>query len=88
MPATAQTFTDAIVAYCEALHSFPLRGTRRDEIVSGLRTVGFRRRATIAFTVEDDVVTILGIFYGGQDYEGALRPAQAGAPPAGGEELT
>ena len=36
---------------------------------NGLRTIGFRRHVTIAFTVEADAVTIIGIFYGGQDYE-------------------
>lgn len=88
VPATAQTFTDAIVAYCEALRTFPLRGTRRDEVVSGLRTIGFCRRVTIAFTVDDDAVTILGVFYAGQDYERALQhgTAQAGEPQPEGEE--
>jgi len=38
-----------------------------------LRTIGFRRRATIAFSADDRMVTILGVFYGGQDYEAALR---------------
>jgi toxin ParE1/3/4 len=37
----------------------------------GLRTIGFRRRVTIAFAVEAEVVTIIGVFYGGQDFEGA-----------------
>jgi toxin ParE1/3/4 len=52
---------------------FPERGTRRDDLSPGLRIVGYRRRATIAFTVESDAVIIQGIFYGGQDYEAALR---------------
>lgn len=59
--------------HCEGFGTFPKRGTRRDDIRPGLRTIGFRRRATIAFTVGDDTVTILGIFYGGQDYEAALQ---------------
>ena len=36
---------------------------------SGLRTFGFRRRVTIAFEVTEDTVAILGIFYGGQQFE-------------------
>jgi putative addiction module CopG family antidote len=31
------------------------------------------RRVTIAFTIEGNSVIILGVFYGGQDYETALR---------------
>jgi hypothetical protein len=27
----------------------------------------------IAFTVDDDQVSIIGVFYGGQDYEAALQ---------------
>lgn len=59
--------------YCRAFSTFPHRGTRRDDIRPGLRTVGYRRRATIAFEVTDDTVNILGIYYGGQDYETDLR---------------
>jgi hypothetical protein len=31
--------------------------------------VGYRRRVTIAFEVADDAVNILGVYYGGQDFE-------------------
>lgn len=65
--------TDAIVDYSERLADFPRRGTKRDDIRPGLRTVGFRRRITIAFVVGTATVTILGVFYGGQDYETAFR---------------
>lgn len=68
-PEIAAKYTDAIVKECESLRTLPVRGTSRDYIRGGLRTFGFRRRVTIAFEVADDVVTILGIFYGGQDFE-------------------
>jgi toxin ParE1/3/4 len=71
--AVAKSYTDAIVDYCERLADFPRRGTKRDDIRPGLRTVGFRRRITIAFVVGTATVTILGVFYGGQDYETAFR---------------
>jgi plasmid stabilization system protein ParE len=29
--------------------------------------VGYRRRATIAFTIKDKIVTIIRIFHGGRD---------------------
>lgn len=68
----ANTFVESIVAYCRGLSTFPERGTRRDDLVSGLRVIGYRRRVTIAFTIEQAGVVIQGIFYGGQDYEAAL----------------
>jgi toxin ParE1/3/4 len=39
-----------IETYCFGLTDFPERGTMRDDLWPGLRTVGFERRATIAFT--------------------------------------
>jgi toxin ParE1/3/4 len=68
-PEIAARYTDDIVEECESLRTLPHRGTRRDHIRPGLRTFGFRRRVTIAFEVADDVVTILGVFYGGRDLE-------------------
>ena len=72
-PEIAQRFTAAIVGYCEGFDTFPYRGTKRDDIRPGLRTVGFRRRVTVAFAVDNQTVTILGVFYGGQDYETDLE---------------
>lgn len=48
------------------------RGTLRDESRDGLRTVGFERRITMAFTVTDTQVIVLGFFYGGQNWQGIL----------------
>jgi len=76
-PTIADRFTAAIVDYCEKLDHFPERGTRRDDLRPGLRTIGFRRRVTIAFAVEADAVTIIGVFYGGQDFEAALQIDEA-----------
>jgi plasmid stabilization system protein ParE len=46
---------------------------KRDDIRLGLRITGFRRRVAIAFTVSETDISILGIFYGGQNYEPALE---------------
>ena len=73
-PAVAERFTGAIVDHCEGFETFPQRGTLRDDLRPGLRTVGFRRRVTIAFTFDEDTVTIIGVFYGGQDFEAVLKP--------------
>jgi len=68
-PEIAARYTDAIVAQCESLKTFPMRGARRDDIRPGLRVFGFRRRVSIAFEITGEVVTVLGIFYGGQNFE-------------------
>jgi toxin ParE1/3/4 len=73
-PLIAQRYTGAIVTYCEGLHSFPQRGTRRDDIRPGLRVINYKKRAVIAFDVVVDQVSIIGVFYGGQDYERLLQP--------------
>jgi len=71
-PEIAKRFVDAIVSYCDSFSLFPRRGTLRKDLRPGLRTIGFRKRATIAFTVSGQSVTIVGIFYGGQDVSDAL----------------
>ena len=71
----AEDFVGRIVSDCLALATFPERGTKRDDIRANLRTKGFARRVTIAFSVDETttVVAIHGVFYGGQDFEKALR---------------
>ena len=71
--ATADRFVGRIVALCQGLSTFPLRGTPRDDIVPGLRTTGFRRRVLIAFMVTEREIVIEGVFYGGWDFVSALR---------------
>jgi len=36
-PVTAEAYTLAIVEYCEGFHTFPHRGTKRDDVLPGLR---------------------------------------------------
>jgi toxin ParE1/3/4 len=72
-PEIAARYTGAIVEQCESLKAFPMRGARRDDIRPGLRVFGFRRRVSITFEITDEVVTILGIFYGGQNFQAALK---------------
>jgi len=72
-PVVAARYIDSIVDYCENLRTFPQRGTRRDDLRPGLRLLGYRRRVTILFEIANDAVNILGVYYGGQDYEAHLR---------------
>ena len=72
-PDIAARYTNAIVSYCESLNTFPHRGTMRDDVRIGLRGTNYKKRAVIAFNVDADQVSIIGIFYGGQDYEIVLQ---------------
>jgi toxin ParE1/3/4 len=71
--AIAGSYVDRIEAACLALQTSPLRGASRDDILPGLRTIGFERRATIVFRIRGSRVSIVRVFYGGQDFEHALR---------------
>jgi toxin ParE1/3/4 len=72
-PTIAATYTGAIVEHCEQLGKMPSIGIARGDIRRGMRTAFFRKRVVIAYSVGAKVVTILAIFYGGQDYESLLR---------------
>lgn len=71
-PAIALRYTDAIVSYCESLRISPHRGTRRDDIRPGLRVTNYKKSCVIAFDVAADQVCIIGLYYGGQDFESDL----------------
>jgi toxin ParE1/3/4 len=73
--ARADSYVGRIVAHCETLKTFPRRGNKRDDLLPGLRIVGFERRITIAFVVTTDAVLIEGIFYGGRDIPTVFRAA-------------
>jgi len=69
----ANRYLDRIYAACAGLAHFPERGRPRDDLLPGLRTIGFERRATIVYRVLKARVEIVTIAYGGRDFEGALR---------------
>lgn len=79
-PATAARYIDAIVDFCESLAMFPWRGVPRDDLLPGLRMTHYRKRTVIAYQVNGRTVSIVGLYYGGQNYE-----AQFGEPPDQGE---
>lgn len=72
-PQVAARYTDAIITYCEGLRTFPKRGAMRDDVRPGLRITNYKKRAVIAFAMENELVSIIGVFYGGQDYETILK---------------
>lgn len=72
-PGIAERYINAIITYCETLDTFPLRGATRDDIRPGLRVTNYKGRTVIAFDVDAQQVSIIGVFYGGQDYQTALQ---------------
>lgn len=74
-PDIAFEYTEDIVKYCERMHTFPIRGTTRDDVRLGLRISNYKKRVVIAFCVDEEekLVSIIGLFYGGQNYETILK---------------
>lgn len=65
--ATARNYVDGLYDFIDGIATFPARGTVRPGPVPGLRIIGYRRTASIAFIVEGEQVTILGVFRRGQN---------------------
>ena len=72
-PDIAARYIEAILSYCESLTTFPHRGIRRHDVRPGLRVTNYKKRTVIAFDVDAEQISILGVFYGGQDYATILR---------------
>lgn len=74
-PLAAGRYIDALFEFLESLAQFPMRGNQRDDLFPGLRLTNFRHRTIIAFLVDANqrVVSVLGVFHGGQDYEASFR---------------
>ncbi|MGB8600675.1 MAG: type II toxin-antitoxin system RelE/ParE family toxin [Rhizomicrobium sp.] len=71
--AAAERFVGAIHKYCCDLKAFPYRGTSREDLGIGVRTLGYKRRATILYRVQNDTVVIGGVYYGGRSLEDDSR---------------
>ena len=74
-PDIVARYVEAMISHCESLHTFPIRGVSRDDVRPGLRITNYKKRAVIAFEVDTEAeqVSIIGLFYGGQDYETILQ---------------
>jgi toxin ParE1/3/4 len=62
-----------IESFIERLDIASERGRLRDDISPGLRMIT-HKRAEIAVLVDEHRVLITRIFYGGEDWEAAMRP--------------
>jgi len=77
----ARDFVGRLEATCLELSTFPERGSIRSYVRPGLRLIGYRRQASIAFVVTETNVLILRIFRRGADAEVLLS---AGGTDASG----
>jgi toxin ParE1/3/4 len=68
----AMAYVERIEAYCLNFATFPERGIRRDDLLPGLRVIGFERRISLAFHIQETTVTFDRILYGGRDLDSLL----------------
>ena len=66
-PEIALGYVERIRDTCRGLCDFPFRGSPRDDLAPGLRTVSFERRAVITYLVELEAVRIVRILHHGRD---------------------
>ena len=65
-PDTAFAWTSGIEVHVAKLASFPDRGSPRDDIAPGVRTLNYRGRTIIAY-LTGDCVEILRVFHAGRE---------------------
>ncbi|HWG18498.1 MAG TPA: type II toxin-antitoxin system RelE/ParE family toxin [Acidobacteriaceae bacterium] len=65
----ANRFVQRILRECHSMGLAPRRGTARDDVGPGIRIVGFQRRVSIVFKVNGDEVIVLGVYYGGREFD-------------------
>lgn len=67
--ANARTIVGELFDRCDTLAEFPRRGSPRDDIRPGVRTIPHRGMFTIGYRVDGDIVTILGVTGRGQSLD-------------------
>jgi toxin ParE1/3/4 len=69
---TAYAYVSRVMTACRKLSLFPARGTPREDLGEGVRTVPYERRAVIAYRVERKVVRILRVLHRGRELDQAF----------------
>lgn len=64
---TADDYLGRLETRIAALAQFPNRGTPRDDLAPGLRTLSFERRIVIAYAVRGSVVMVLRVVSGARE---------------------
>ncbi len=68
----AAAYLNRLEIFCLGLTHGSQRGTARHDVRPGLRVIGFERRISVAFDVDDKTVRIARLFYGGADWNGSF----------------
>jgi toxin ParE1/3/4 len=75
-----------ILDHIDGIVTFPLAGRARDAVRPGMGTTTFKKRTVVAYLVDETlgetVITVLGVFHGGQDWERVLSQEQRDADSA------
>lgn len=71
-PVVALAYLERVEAFCHRLGLGSQRGHLRADIRAGLRIIGFERRLTIAFMVDESRVTVLRVFTRGRNWEESI----------------
>ena len=76
-PEIAWNYIERLREKCYSLERAPIRGHKRDDLRANLRILAIDKNAVAAFEVDEShlTVTILNIFYGGEDYETIMGDA-------------
>ena len=82
-PERGWSYIEKLKLKCQKLEIAPLRGQTRNDLMKGLRIYPLDKKTVAAFLVDEDkqMVRILNIFYGGQDYEAIMSPHKTDQPP-------
>ena len=74
-PESAIAYIRKLRDKCYKLEYTPIRGRNRSDIREGLRVLALDKNAVAAFDVNEkqQTVRILGVFYGGQNYDAIMR---------------
>jgi len=76
----AAAYLDRLLDFCDRIAVPPVIGHHRDDLLPGLMTRTFEKTRVVCFLLVDDVVHIVAIYGGRQDWEQHLRE-NASNPP-------
>lgn len=71
--ARALSLLEEIESLCLSLAEMPERGRKRSDIRPNMRILAHKKRFTIPYMVQNGRVTILRVFYAGQDWEHGIE---------------
>ena len=71
-PSSAWNFVEEIRERCRTLCTYPEFGPARGDLGHNIRIYAMRSKVVVAYRAQADVISIVRVFYGGQDYDALL----------------